>query len=290
MTIQIDDRASGLYAWVMWQAFHHPDISLPVVRRRIGMELLEMLELLGDMATHGGWAFLRNRSYPDQRSYKRALARLSRQGLIVQSQGLDTPVLRISETGGQALEAYLRPDKWWSRKWNGIWYLLTYDIPEADRRYRNVLRQFLKQHRLGCFQKSVWITPHDIRPQYDDLEEAAAMGVFACLFEARTVLGMPSEKVVWASWDFDRLYQIQDRFCRVYSENLEILCGRVRFDMDSLMRLAAQEIDAFRSAFTLDPLLPSQLLPPGYRGKEAFRIHRDMANQLRQQLKEYNPD
>jgi len=57
-TIQIDDRQSGLHVCCMWQAFHHPDISLPVVRRRIGLELVEMLDILGDVAIHGGWAFL----------------------------------------------------------------------------------------------------------------------------------------------------------------------------------------------------------------------------------------
>jgi DNA-binding transcriptional regulator PaaX len=274
----------------MWASFHHPDISLPVVRRRIGLELVEMLDILGDVAIHGAWAFLQNRSCPNQNAYKRALDRLSEQGLIVKGRGLDTPVLRISEEGADSLEAYFRPDKWWNRKWSGIWYLLVYDVPEADRPYRNVLRQFLKKQRMGCFQKSVWITPHDIRPQYDDLKEAAALGAFACLFEARTVLGMSAEQVVRESWDFDRLYEIQKRFCEVYSENLEILQGSVSFDVNSLMRLAAEEIDAYRSAFVLDPLLPGALLPRDYKGKEAHSLHLKITNQIRTNLLMCNPN
>jgi DNA-binding transcriptional regulator PaaX len=207
----------------MWKAFHHPDISLPVVRRRIGLELLEMLELLGDVTASGAWAFLRNRSAPSREAYNRAVSRLSTQGLIVRGNGLDTPSLKISTEGADSLETYLRPDKWWQKKWSGIWYLLVYDVPEVDRSYRNVLRQFLNTQRMGCFQKSVWITPHDIRPQYADLESAAALGTFACLFEARTVLGMPSVKVVLESWDFDRLFEIHRRFLDVYSENMELL-------------------------------------------------------------------
>jgi phenylacetic acid degradation operon negative regulatory protein len=268
----------------MWKAFHHPDISLPVVHRRIGMELLEMLELFGDLAADGAWAFLRNRSYPNRTAYNQAVSRLSKQGLVVKAQGLDTPRLKISEEGTGFLETFLRPDKRWSRKWNGIWYLLVYDIPEADRSYRNVLRQFLKQQRMGCFQKSVWITPYDIRPQYSDLEAAAALNIFACLFEARTVLGMPAEKVVRESWDFDRLYEIQQRFCDVYSENLEMLCGSVSLDVDLLMRLAAEEIDAFRSAFVLDPLLPNALLPRSYKGKEAYALHMKIMDEMRMKI------
>ena len=116
----------------MWKVFHDPDVSFPVVRRRLGMELLDLLNMFGEVAVSGGWAFIKNRSGVSREAYNRAVGRLSRQGLI----------------------------------------------------YRNVLRQFLKAQRMGCFQKSVWITPTDIRPQYADLKEAAAVEVFACLFEA----------------------------------------------------------------------------------------------------------
>ncbi len=270
----------------MWKAFHHPDFSLPVVRRRIGVELLEMLDLLGDTMIHGAYAFLQNRSYPNRSSYYNAVSRLSKLGLVVRGQGLNTPKLKISEEGADSLAAYFRPDKYWSRKWNGIWYLLMYDVPEVDRSYRNVLRTFLKKQRMGCFQKSVWITPHDIRPQYSDLESAAAVGVFACLFEARTVLGMPSEQVVWESWDFDSLYTIQKRFCDVYSENLELLQENVVPDIDSLMRLLAEEIDAYCSAFVLDPLLPASLLPSFYMGQNVYSLHLKLAKAIRKKLQD----
>lgn len=273
----------------MWEPFHHPDICFPVVRRRIGLELMEMLDVLGDVAVHGAWAFLHNRTYPNRKALDQAVSRLSRQGLVVKRRGLDTPMIELSASAEKMMDAYFRPEKWWNRKWNGIWYLLVYDVPETDRHYRNVLRNFLKSQRVGCFQKSVWITSRDIRPQYADLEKAAAADVFACLFEARTVLGMPTEKVVWESWDFDRLYDVQNRFCQVYATNLKMLEGMVSPDMDTLMRLAAEEIDAFRSAFVLDPLLPNPLLPRDYRGKDAYALHQRLATQIRSKLMMANP-
>lgn len=274
----------------MWKAFHHPDISIPVVRRRLGTELLEMLTILGDVAAHGAWAFLQNRTYPNPRSFDQAVGRLSKQGLIVKTQGLNTPILKISDEGRLSMEAYLRPDKCWNKKWNGIWYILMYDVPEADRSYRNVLRQFLKHQRMGCFQKSVWVTPRDIRPEYADLEKAAAVEIFACLFEAKTVLGMPAKKIVSASWDFDRLFKIQKRFCDIYKENLAILQQPTLPSMGNLMRLATEEMDAFRSAFVLDPLLPNSLLPYEYLGKEAYDLHLKITNQIRRSLSSANPD
>ncbi|MDF7826562.1 PaaX family transcriptional regulator C-terminal domain-containing protein [Pontiellaceae bacterium B12227] len=273
----------------MWKAFHHPDISLPVVRRRIGLELIEMLDVLGDVAIHGAWSFLQNRSYPNPKALEQAVGRLSRQGLLVKRQGLHTPVLQLVDDAGPRSEDYFRPEKYWNRKWNGIWYLLMYDIPEKDRLYRNVLRQFLKRQRMGCFQKSVWIASHDIRAQYADLDEGAALGAFACLFEAKTVLGMSSEKVVWESWDFDGLYAVQKRFCDIYADNLQLLEEMVTPGMDDLMRLAAEEIDAYRSALMLDPLLPESLLPRDYKGRAVFELHRKIVHAIRTRLVEVNP-
>jgi phenylacetic acid degradation operon negative regulatory protein len=274
----------------MWKAFHHPDISLPVVRRRIGLELLELLEVLGDVAVHGAWAFLQNRTAPNPRALEQATRRLAGQGLLVQRKGLDTPVLKLSDKGESVLADYFRPEKYWNGKWGGIWYLLMYDIPEKDRPYRNVMRQFLKSQRMGCFQKSVWVSSRDIRAGYADLDEAAALGAFACLFEARTVLGMRAEQVVWESWDMDKLYEVQKRYCEVNAQNLEMLEQDISYDLETLMQFAAQALDAYRSAFALDPLLQEELLPRDYKGREAHALHCAIAEALRRKLKDVNPN
>jgi DNA-binding transcriptional regulator PaaX len=159
-----------------------------------------------------------------------------------------------------------------------------FDIPEVDRKYRNVLRAFLKRLRLGCYQKSVWITPHDIRPDYDDLAEAAAFDAFACLFEAKTVLGMPAEKVVWEAWDMDRLYGIQNRFCGLCLDNLGVLRSSGVVGQNELMKLVALQLEAYRSAFVLDPLLPNDLLPRDYKGREAYALHCELSSEIRARL------
>ena len=268
----------------MWKAFHHPDISLPVVRRRMGLELLETLEFLGDLGLHHMYAVLRNETAPDHRARDRAIDRLAKQGLAVVRRGLETPTLSISDVGLDSLQDYLRPEKWWNKTWSGIWYLLVFDVPEVDRAYRNTLRAFLKRLRLGCFQKSVWITPRDIRPDYDDLSETAALDAFACLFEAKTVLGMPAEKVVWESWDMDRLYEIQSHFCDLCRANAEALCGSGFVGQEELMDLVSLQLDAYRRAFVIDPLLPNALLPRDYRGREAYALHRDLSAEIRARL------
>ncbi|MCF7847567.1 MAG: hypothetical protein K9M45_01860 [Kiritimatiellales bacterium] len=253
------------------------------------MDLLELLELLGAMAAHGAWAFLNQRSYPNRSAYNNAVYRLRKQGLIVSEKGAgQTPVLKITDHGTNSIAEYLRPEKFWNRKWNGLWYLLMYDVPESERNYRNVLRSFLRKHRLGCLQKSVWVTPVDIRPEFDDLTHAAALFDFAYLFEARTVLGMPSDKVVSDAWDFESLYEVQNLFLDVYGENKAKLLSQPATDPTDLIALATEEINAYRCALVNDPLLPRALWPQNYVGERVVTMHRKLAVELHSKLVQSN--
>ncbi len=273
------------YLWGMkWVEFHSPNISLPVVKRRIGVELLEMLDLAGIFLSRGGWGLLNRNCYPSQRTYYNATRRLRNRGLVAsRSVGGKTPVLHLTDEGREYLPDCFRPEKSWNRKWNGIWYLFVYDVPEVDRKYRNVLRLFLKRLHLGCLQQSVWVTPNDIRPEYDDLAEAAGVNSFAYLFESRTVLGLPARRVVESAWDFDLLYEIQNHYCEVFGENLVRLEGGAA-DAEHLAQLLRNALCAYRSAFELDPLLPRSLWPADYRGEQVYFLHRKMVAAIATQL------
>jgi len=267
-----------------WTEFHHPDVSFPVVRRRIAQDILEMLQVSALFMSRGGWAVMNQSCYPDRKAYRNAMYRLRKSGLVVQrnDEGYETPRLELSEAAAGRLPAYFDAPVYWRRKWKGIWYMLVYDVPEKDRAYRDVLRQFLKTQRLGCLQQSVWLTPEDMRPQFNDLVDAAAIDSFAFLFESRTVLGLPSQRVVEQAWNMELLHDIQRRYCTVAEENLSKLakgCGVN--DAAELMGLA---LAAFHTAFFRDPLLPENLLPRDYLGKRAWELHRRLMKGISQQV------
>lgn len=267
-----------------WTEFHHPDISWPVVRRRAGIELMEMLEMASVFLTRGGWGLLNRSCYPNHAAYLNSTSRLRKNGLIVSRSGNgQTPHLSLTDAGKNDLPAYFSPEKSWNRKWGGIWYLLIYDVPEVDRKYRDVLRSFLKRMRMGCLQQSVWVTPQDIRPEFDDLSTAASLGAFAFLFEAKTVLGLPNNRVVEEAWNLARLCLLQDRYCAVMGENMAQLeqgnCSAEELGM--LMRMA---LNAYHSVFVEDPLLPMSLYPATYRGVEVLSLHRKLFSKINECL------
>ncbi len=270
-----------------WQHFHHPDWSLPVVHRRAREEWLDLMGDLAELLATGGRSHLWKNTYPNLRAYHNSMSRLRKAGLVVQHHDDGKlPVLRLTSLGRDSLPEYLFPEPFWNTKWNGIWYLLVFDVPESERHYRDTLRGFLKRMRMGCLQKSVWITPRDIRPEYDDLERAANVKAVAYLLESRTVLHHEAAEMVVNAWNFDHLGELHERYLEVFGTNLRLL-GEMDHDEDALLILLREEAEAYIQCMRPDPLLPSELLPPGYLGKKVHALHKTIRGAIGQNLSKY---
>lgn len=253
--------------------FHHPDISIPVLSRRISLELLEIFDILGEFITHTSWAVFGPNCYPNRMAYHNAVCRLRKKGLAVcRRTGGKAPVMTITGKGESLLNDVHRPLRMWNRKWNGIWYVLMYDVPERQRKYRDAVRWFLRSMRMGRLQRSVWITPRDIRPEYDDLNEAGAFNDYAFLFESRTVLGRKTKDVVWRAWDFEGLETRQRWYLEVFMDNLKRVSDQ-RHGHEELFTLAREEMSAYTATMAGDPLLPREMWPSGYCGESVYDLH-----------------
>lgn len=269
-----------------FRKFHNPDISIPVVRRRVVEEMLELLGGIGEMVMTGGRSFLWHRCYKNKTpaSFHSAIYRLKKAGLIVScGKNRRHPILRLTEQGKSQIPAIYTPEKLWRVNWNGIWYVLVYDVPEKDRQYRDNLRGFLEKMRMGCLQKSVWITPCDIRPEYDDLANAASIQKYSFLFESTTVLGRSTHDIVYSAWNCEALAEIQKWYCEVYNENLrQMIASEVSEEM--LFELAREELSAYTAAMDDDPLLPRVLWPREYYGEKVYLLHQRITSAIAKRL------
>ena len=255
-----------------WISFHHPDWSLPVIRRRAADEWLDVLAGIGEILATRGRSVIWNKSYPNRTAYHNAMSRLRKSGLIVHTNDKAAlPRLILTEAAKQRRPAYQCPEKLWNTRWNGVWYMVIFDVPEAERYYRDTLRRFLKQMRMGCLQKSVWITSRDIRPEYDDLEKAASVNTVAYLLESKTVLHQDKREIVQNAWNFKKLHGLHERYLAVFTDNLNLIAqGHTE---DALMDLLYQESEAYIQAMVSDPLLPAELHPPDYLGPQVWTLH-----------------
>ena len=82
-----------------------------------------------------------------------ALSRLRKQGFIEKTKEEGKIILRLTRAGSDWTLKHLADDE---EKWDGIWRLVVFDIPESHRRVRDVLRRRLKEWGFKKWQKSVW--------------------------------------------------------------------------------------------------------------------------------------
>ncbi len=273
-------RSCHLDEHMNWKPFHHPDWSLPVVRRRASEEWLDILAGIGEILASRGRSVVWNKTYPSEAAYRSARLRLQKKGLLIQTNPKENlPHLVLTDAAKSLRPAYQQPENHWNTKWNGLWYTLIFDVPEKERHYRDALRRLLKRMRMGCLQKSVWITPRDIRPEYSDLEKSAAVGSVAYLLESRTVLHLDQQEMVRNAWDFDHLYELHSWYLEVFGENLSFLDQPTHAEKD-LMTLLYQESEAYIQTMQLDPLLPENLHPKNYLGRDVWDLRVRLRNKI----------
>ncbi len=262
--------------------FHDPNLSWRLFRRTLADELLQLFDSY--MEFGGGVNFsLPSRSFPDRNKYMAAVHRLRKQGLIARSRGLRTPAITLTAAGKQRIRPEMKPEQYWKKRWSGTWYILMYDVPEKERSYRNALRGFMTRLRMGCLQKSVWISHMDIRPEFADLQEAAGISDFAFLFEARAQLGTDPRQIACQAWWSGELQEKQRSYCDYADKKLRVLVAGKIAD-NELQALAIEDISAYLAAMEKDPLLPEDIHPPGYYGRTAWNLHSDMTSEIARRL------
>jgi len=261
------------------RSLHKVGISPGILRRQVCAELVDLLGIALEGVVTRGKAWSWNRSYPRMTAYRQALYRLRRDGLIARRDiRAGSPTMELTSEGRRHISVEIMPERFWNQRWDGRWYILMYDVPERERRYRDALNRFLTRMRMGCLQKSVFVSVRDIRPLYYDLDIAAAVAEYANLFEARTVQGQSDAEVVARAWDFDRLRKIQANY-------LEICQARLRQPFDAIPFSAVldalrAELAEYREAMRSDPLLPKTLWPFDYLGPQVAAMFRRRMRRL----------
>lgn len=83
------------------------------------------------------------------------------------------------------------------KKWDGLWRLVMFDIPEDKKMARRGINLVLK--KLGCaqYQKSVFITPYPCKKEIDFVGECFDARIYLRIITAREVEGVEQIKKVF---------------------------------------------------------------------------------------------
>lgn len=208
-------------------------------------------------------------SLPEFRGWKSrqvrgALGRLEREKWVKKERKNGTIYYELSSLGQQEIDrtlAYLRTHE---ITWDGVWRLVTFDIPEKERDLRDKFRRGLMSLNLRNLQGSIWVSGKDIRKEVKDLAEKVGVASDRLnIFTARA----ESDRNIAASWDTEALHKDYKQFAK-----------RVRSLLSNRRRaLTSYEIKKIIFDYSLlrrrDPNLPDSLLPPDWAEKDAHEVY-----------------
>lgn len=130
--------------------------------------------------------FMKNKGfYPYD--IERTLNRLRQQKLISISHDGDKTKITLTQNGRRKVLSYkLSEMKLKKGKWDGWWRIVIFDIPEKDRRGRNVLRSKMQELGFYMLQKSVMVTPWECKDEVDFIKHYYNLGDYVNTIKAKT--------------------------------------------------------------------------------------------------------
>jgi len=121
-------------------------------------------------------------------SVRMAARRLKKRNLICVERKGRKILFALTEEGEKAAEKVrLKLEMTKPRKWDGIWRIIVFDVPEKLRGKRDLLRKELINFGFRQLQKSVWAYPHPLPKEFIDLWEDAGILKHCIIFEASKI-------------------------------------------------------------------------------------------------------
>ncbi len=65
---------------------------------------------------------------------------------------------------------------------DGKWIMLIFDVPEKNKKSRELLRSILYRLKYNLFQKSVWVSPYDVSDRTEEVLQEYALDEFVKMF------------------------------------------------------------------------------------------------------------
>ncbi len=126
----------------------------------------------------------------DKRKIRRSLNNLNKQKLVkISYDKKGNQVIKITEGGKKRILKYkyqdLKIDK--TKKWDKLWRLVIFDIPEVHKIARDGMTFKLQDMGFFALQKSVFISPYDCKDKLDFICEYFKIGDFVNYFVIKEV-------------------------------------------------------------------------------------------------------
>ncbi len=201
---------------------------------------------------------------PNNAKTRSTLRKLAKEGIIKQSKD---SAYQITPAGIDLLALTFPAVRYYFSDWDGVWRVISYEIPENKRKVRDALRRKMSGWGLGPWHRSFWITPHPVLNEFKTLMGTLIPVEYAQAFEATHILGDISVLVdkVWHRQELEKQYkQLFKTWHTILSDE---------HTQTKKLQLA---LFAYVNVLKDDPGLPKELLGEGWVGYESMTIFQDI--------------
>ncbi len=258
-----------------------------------------MLTLYGDYVRHRGGeigigsliALLSNFGLSEN-SIRSAVSRMCRAGILKVRRNKSRSYYSLSEEGLALMhKGERRIFERRRTKWDGLWNLVVYYIPEENREARDRLRRELSWMGFGPLTTATWISPHDLIDEVLELAEKLKIKPFLQVFQTRTKNSNNPAGIVARCWDLRKIHKRYDAFIKEYRKRMQSHQERLNkgdeIDSSEYFVERFKLIDDYRRLPYLDPDLPGELLPKNWLRTEAIDLFDEYHEILTEKANQY---
>ncbi|TDC42447.1 PaaX family transcriptional regulator C-terminal domain-containing protein [Micromonospora sp. KC213] len=233
------------------------------LRTRAWLPTAAIVALLGDFDVTTGAA-------------RTTISRLARRGVLEGSRQGRHSSYRLTlaaaaslSLGGMTVAAYAaHPDIW-----DGSWTLVIFTLPKEESIRRSTLRTHLRWLGFAPLYDGVWVSPNPLTIKERAELPAVTPGTITAFRAQHLELTAGGTRNPIDAWDIAGIAEQYDRFIQRWEPLLpDLRTGSVTGA--AAVRARAEVMDTYRRFPALDPLLPSELMPPDWpraRARELFR-------------------
>lgn len=179
----------------------------------------------------------------------------------------DVASYRITEKGFYRLCLDFPSFRYLKDEWDGVWRIISYEIPEKKRHLRDRLRREMEGWDLGPWHRSFWMTPHPVISTLRDLVYGKEEAEYVQAFESTHMFGDMDVMVekVWGKNVIERTYR------ELFKEWHGVLSKELTKE-EKMREILYSYIKILRT----DPGLPPSLVGKKWISFEAFNIFREI--------------
>ena len=175
--------------------------------------------------------------------------------------------------------------------WNGTWNIVTYTIPEEERKTRDILRRELIWMGYGALSGATMISPYDLTEEVMDLAERLDVVDRIHIFQANEQGIVDAKEIVSSCWDLVRIHDMYFDFLEKYQPRyeywLERISNKENIDASEYFLERFLLIHEYRKLPFYDPDLPEELLPDDWLRPKAATLFQKFHDLLTDRATEY---